>query len=53
MGYGINKKGDKMDNITILNQLLNGYHLNNKELKKAKKIIKLLNNEIQIRKGIK
>ena len=42
-----------MDNITILNQLLNGYHLNNKELKKAKKIIELLNNEIQLRKAIK
>ena len=41
-----------MDNIIILNQLLNGYHLNNKELKKAKKIIKILNIEIESRKGI-
>ena len=42
-----------MDIITILKQLLNGYHLNNKELKKAEKIIELLNDEIQLRKGIK
>ena len=39
-----------MDNIEILKQLLNGYHLSNIELKKAIKIISILENEIELRK---
>lgn len=39
-----------MDNITILKQLLNGNHLNDNELLKAKKIIKVLKYELSTRK---
>ena len=39
-----------MDNITIINQLLNGKHLSKKELKKAEKIIEYLKIEINERK---
>ena len=42
-----------MDNIKILKQLLNGYHLSNKELKKAKTIIKTLDNELKLREDLK
>ena len=39
-----------MKDIEILKQLLNGNHLTNKELLKAKKILNILNNEFSIRK---
>ncbi len=38
-----------MDNIQILKQLLNGYHLEKKELLKAEKIVLLLKHEINSR----
>ena len=38
-----------MDNIKILKQLLNGYHLEKKELLKAEKIVWKLDNEINNR----
>tara|TARA_R100000808_G_scaffold8901_1_gene24871 strand:- start:683 stop:862 length:180 start_codon:yes stop_codon:yes gene_type:complete len=38
-----------MDNIQILKQLLNGYHLEEKELLKAEKIALLLKYEINLR----
>ena len=39
-----------MDNIQILKQLLNGNHLEEKELLKAKQILHSLNNELKNRK---
>tara|TARA_R110002012_G_C11279324_1_gene570491 strand:- start:247 stop:426 length:180 start_codon:yes stop_codon:yes gene_type:complete len=38
-----------MDNIQILKQLLNGYHLEEKELLKAEKIVSILKHEINLR----
>ena len=38
-----------MNNLEIINQLLNGYHLSKKELQKAKKIIDYLKIEINER----
>lgn len=38
-----------MDNIQILKQLLNGNHLNDNELLKAKNLILLLKNEVNER----
>ena len=38
-----------MDNIQILKQLLNGNHLEKKELLKAEKIVLLLKNEVNYR----
>ena len=38
-----------MDNIEILKQLLNGYHLEEKELLKAEKIVSTLKYEINLR----
>jgi hypothetical protein len=40
-----------MSDLKILEQLLNGYHLEPKELDKAKKILDQLNDEIFIRKN--
>ena len=39
-----------MDNIKILKQLLNGYHLEKKELLKAKQILHILKIELKSRK---
>ena len=39
-----------MTNIEIINQLLNGYHLEEKDLQKAKRIINYLNIELKDRK---
>ena len=36
-----------MDNIQIIKQLLNGYHLSHKEIEKAKKIMELLDQELK------
>jgi len=44
------KERQKMSNLQIINQLLNGNHLSKKELKKAKKIIEYLNIELNERK---
>tara|TARA_Y100000593_G_scaffold8712_1_gene15982 strand:- start:956 stop:1135 length:180 start_codon:yes stop_codon:yes gene_type:complete len=38
-----------MDNIKILKQLLNGYHLEENELLKAEKIVSILKHEINNR----